>query len=139
MKNFEFNHDNFNQLKNDILEALDSVGNKHGLIIKTGNLTYSEDHITLKLEINRDINPADQFMIDYKHSWLYPYDITKDMYGKTFTGRDGRSYILTGIKQSNRRTNKVLIILDSNTIKEYICQPEFLGICQRPNGIYVNY
>lgn len=134
---FEFKKGNFEQLREDIKEALLPIARKYNLIIEPGNISYTENNLTLKLNVSRNIDPADQFMINYRDSYLFAYDITKDMYGKTFTGQDGKLYKLVGIKRLNRRTNRVLIIQNSNGT-EFVCTPEFLGINQKGN-VHVNF
>lgn len=135
---FEFNNNNLTQLKADIRSALEPISKKYDLKIEAGTISYSDNDATLKLNILPNRDPADQFMVDYHNSYLFAYPITKDMYGKTFTGEDGNQYKLVGIKRTPRRTNKVLLIRNSNGT-EYVCTPEFLGINQKGVNTHVNF
>lgn len=97
-------------LRADIDAALQAVGEKHGVLLRAGNCSFTENSATFKLEATLGVsNPADAAAVKAAASWkvnaVY-FDMNPLWLGKSFKlGAD--SYEILGL-QPKSRTKPVL-------------------------------
>jgi hypothetical protein len=93
-----FNKAKLDRIRADIEQALEVVGQKHGLQLTCGHIKYGRSNFTLKLEaskINSDGTVETKEVSDFKH-YCGLYGLSIDDLGKVFLSQ-GERFVLYGI------------------------------------------
>jgi hypothetical protein len=102
------NKDAVQELSKEIEKAVQDVADKHGLVIKMGSGSYTQNNATLKVEIavkSLDGTVATKEASSFKALCTF-YGLQESDLGRTFTSR-GSLYVITGLA-SKSRTNPIL-------------------------------
>ena len=103
MKITSINRESLRLINNEIDKAIQAVGDKYGISIKTGNASFSPDTATTKVIISVISEDGTVKTPEVKDFDLYKnvFGIKKNLYD-TFTFQ-GDSYTIVGIKASSRK------------------------------------
>lgn len=94
---------NFNDFRHDVDATLKILGEKYGLNIKSGNISYNDKSFSMKLECNRtDIDvEKENFVENLRYMKMYGCEFTEADYKREFLFKN-KPYLLIGFKPGNK-------------------------------------
>ena len=101
----EFDKTNLKSIRLEIDRALASVGEKLGISLKTGNISYSSEAFHTKLEafvVTKDASgksPVEIKMMQELKKYGFMFGVDESHLGKTFTS-NGETFKFAGVKPS---------------------------------------
>ena len=92
-----FGKQEFNMFRQDVEQALQEVGQRYGIEIKAGHITYGETKFTLKLEAHKpEVNGKSFEQAEFEKYCLL-YGLSKEDYNKQFV-LEGKVFTIFGFK-----------------------------------------
>lgn len=94
------NRQKVKQLRNEMDKVLAELGEKHGLGIKVGNISFDDRGFTAKVEAIEADNPQDQESIDrarFERDVKAVYGLEKDDFHREFN-YNGTTFKIVGVK-----------------------------------------
>lgn len=97
-----FTKEFFKNIRKDIDKALEEVGKKYDISLTSGNISYSENEFSIKIDAKRTDIDVDRLNFENDlQPWSFGQYFTKEDYGRIFT--DGkRTMKLIGFKPGNK-------------------------------------
>lgn len=120
----KMNKNNFGQFREDVKKALRDIESKYGVDISCGNISYSANQFTLKLEVvNKGYDPEKEDFMKYCEM----IGMKKDDYERTFI--DGNTiYKIIGMKFGNKYdiicqkvSDSKKVLYRHSAVKELLC------------------
>jgi len=102
------------QVRQDIKDALASVEDKHGIVFDFNNISYGDDHFSLRLKANVGSDVSEIAKKDW-NKYAVLFGLTEDDFGATFK-YGGETYKIVGIKP---RSKKYPLIVENEKGKKY--------------------
>ena len=102
----EFNKNDFSAFRENAKQALREVESEFGIEIKMGNISYSEEAFTCKLEVVRTDIDAD--FVNWKKNCMY-YGLAEEDYNSVISIHNGKYKL----KRFNNKKRKYPIVAES--------------------------
>ena len=110
----KFDRNNLATLRNDIDEALRSVGEQHGITFTFNSIRYSDNMFSTRLEARVGEDSTEHARNDWNKNY-WKIGLQKEDFGKTFV-YGGQSYTVVGIKP---RSSKFPVIAERSDGKKF--------------------
>lgn len=89
-------------LRSEMQIALNNVANKHGMVVKLGNGTFTSNQFWLKVTFQDDDEGSGSFEETNFKQYASMFGLKPSDFGRTFT-YNGKRYKVVGIKPQARR------------------------------------
>ena len=99
----EFNKKGFDLFREDVQKALKAVGEKHGVEIVCGKISYSAYDFEMKLQVTKNTATVDGKKLAFEAECMY-YGFQKTDYNRQFT-LDGKVFRLVGFNPRSPKNN----------------------------------
>jgi len=109
-----FTNTNLDQIRADIKKALNEIGQKHGISLDMGNISYESTKFSSK--ITGTVGDGSEHAKKEFERNCWRYQIPESWYGKQFTA-DGQTFEITGI--TTRARKNPINFKDVKTNKSY--------------------
>ena len=112
--------------RNDFTEIAKTLEEKYGVAISLGSIRYDNNSFRAELKvIEGQKEDAKRLQFEKDAEYLKYEGFTKDMFGKEFLAKDGKTYKLIRLKPNARKN---MCVIQATTGIEYTCDKDFLGI-----------
>tara|TARA_R110000803_G_scaffold19482_1_gene50934 strand:+ start:349 stop:750 length:402 start_codon:yes stop_codon:yes gene_type:complete len=93
------------QFRTDLNEALAELKKKYDFDIEVGNMRFSSNSISVKLEVADISNPVGANSVNESlfNEYCFRFGLATSHYGKTFTCNKGQRHKIVGIKPRSRK------------------------------------
>lgn len=126
----EMTKSNLSSFRAEFNEAMEGLREKYDVDIDLGNIRYTDNDFKSTVSVGNkktDEEKHTEIVANLiKKATSTGYAFTPEMIGQEMHGNNGEDYIFEGIKP--RATKKICVIKSKSNGKEYVCNPEFIGI-----------